>query len=194
MGEETGWTGAGTQQFWSQIAQWSLRRLENADYTVDVSLDKGAGQISVEAVDAKGDYQNFLDLQAIVATPKGQSITVPVKQTGPGHYEAEFATKEIGTYMVNLLTVNNGQTNTSQRVGASINYSPEFNTPEPNLNLLRRLAESGGGKLLDLANPADSAFLHDRRADLSAAGPVGMALEGLHSLVSAGCRRAADPA
>lgn len=65
--------------------------------------------------------------------------------------------------MVNLLSKKDGQTIASQRVGASINYSPEFNAPEPNLNLLRRLAESGGGRLLSLDNPADSAFLHDRR-------------------------------
>jgi uncharacterized membrane protein len=151
------------QQFWTQIAQWSLRRLENADLTTDVSVEQGEGQISVEALDAQENYRNFLDLQAVVVSPKGQKLTVPVKQTGPGHYEAKFPTKEVGTYMVNLLEQTNGVVVGSQRVGASINYSPEFNTAEPNLNLLRRLAESGGGKLLDLDNPAGSAFLHDRQ-------------------------------
>src|SRR5258708_3734684 len=29
------------RQFWSQIEQWSLRRLENADFTTDVTVDKG---------------------------------------------------------------------------------------------------------------------------------------------------------
>ncbi len=157
------WLGWGRyQQFWSQIAQWSLRRLENADLTTDVSVEQGEGQISVEALDAQENYRNFLDLQALVVSPKGVKMTVPVKQTGPGHYEAKFPTKEVGTYMVNLLEQTNGVVVGSQRVGASINYSPEFNTAEPNLNLLRRLAESGGGKLLDLDTPADSAFLHDR--------------------------------
>ncbi len=151
------------QQFWSQIGQWSLRRLENADFETDVSVDKGEGQISVEALDDQGNYRNFLDLEAVVASPKGERATVPVKQTGPGHYEAQFATREVGTYMVNLLDKKDGQVVGSQRVGASINYSPEFNTAEPNLNLLRRLAESGGGRLLDVENPADSAFLHDRQ-------------------------------
>ncbi len=51
------------RQFWSQTAQWSLRRLENADFTTEVSVDKGEGQISVEALDEKGDYRNFLNLQ-----------------------------------------------------------------------------------------------------------------------------------
>ena len=51
----------------------------------------------------------------------------------------------------------------SQVVGASVNYSPEFSAPEPNLNLLRRIAESGGGKVLDPAKPStENPFLHDR--------------------------------
>jgi uncharacterized membrane protein len=159
-----GWLGWGRyQQFWSQIGQWSLRRLENADFETDVSVDKGQGQISVEALDAQGNYRNFLDLEAVVATPKGERMSVPVKQTGPGHYEAEFPTRDVGTYMVNLLDKKDGQVVGSQRVGASINYSPEFNVSEPNLNLLQRLAESGGGRMLDMDTPAVSAFLHDRQ-------------------------------
>jgi hypothetical protein len=158
------WLGWGKyQQFWSQIAQWSLRRLENSDFTTDVSVDKGEGEISVDALDEQGNYHNFLDLQGIVVTPKGESITVPVKQTGPGHYEARFATKEVGTYVLNLLNRENGKVVSSQVVGASINYSPEFNASEPNVNLLRRLVESGGGRLLDPTDPLMNTFLHDRQ-------------------------------
>jgi uncharacterized membrane protein len=158
------WLGWGKyQQFWAQIAQWSLRGLENSDFNTEVSVDKGEGQISVDALDEQGNYHNFLDLEGIVVTPKGERISVPVKQTGPGHYEARFPTKEVGTYMLNLLDKKDGKVVGSQVVGASINYSPEFNAAEPNLNLLRRLAESGGGRVLDPENPADNTFLHNRQ-------------------------------
>ena len=151
------------QQFWSQIAQWSLRRLENADFTTDVSMDKGEGQISVEALNADGNYRNFLDLEGVVVSPKGETIHVPVTQTGPGHYEARFPTKEVGTYLVNLLDKTNGVVQARQVVGASINYSPEFTAAEPNISLLRRLAESSGGRVLDPENEADNTFLYDRQ-------------------------------
>lgn len=151
------------QQFWSQIAQWSLRRLENADFSTDVTMDKGDGQVSVEALDDQGNYRNFLDLKAIVVSPKGEKFSAPVVQTGPGHYEARFPTKEVGSYVVNILDQKDGQVRGSQVVGASINYSPEFNSSEPNMNLLRRLADSGGGKILDPDAPTDNTFLHDRR-------------------------------
>jgi uncharacterized membrane protein len=150
------------RQFWSQIAQWSLRRVENADFTTDVSVDKGQGLISVEALDEKGNYRNFLDLQTAVVSPKGERQTVRLEQTGPGHYEAKFPTKEVGTYLLNLMDMKDGKMQGSQVVGASVSYSPEFNAPEPNLNLLRRIAESGGGKMLDPGDTADNPFLHQR--------------------------------
>ncbi|MGI8964484.1 MAG: glutamine amidotransferase, partial [Limisphaerales bacterium] len=43
------------RQFWSQIAQWSLRKVENADFTSEVSVEKGEGNINVEALDPHGN-------------------------------------------------------------------------------------------------------------------------------------------
>lgn len=151
------------KQFWAQVAKWSLRRVDNADFSTDVSVEKGQGQISVEALDEKGNFRNFLNLQAVVVSPKGDRQTVQLDQTGPGHYEARFPTKHVGAYLVNLMDMKDGQIRGSQVLGASVNYSPEFNATEPNLNLLHRLAESGGGKVLDPRNVADSPFLHDRQ-------------------------------
>ena len=151
------------RQFWSQIGQWSLRRLENADFTTEVSVDKGEGVLNVEAVDDQGNYRNFLNLQAAVVSPKGERQTVRLEQTGPGHYEVRFPTKQVGAYLLNLMDIKNGQVRGSQVVGTSVNYSPEFNATEPNVNLLRRLAESGGGRILEPSVPALNPFSHDRR-------------------------------
>ncbi|HVM47195.1 MAG TPA: VWA domain-containing protein [Candidatus Acidoferrum sp.] len=151
------------RQFWSQIGQWSMRQLENADLTTEVSVEKGEGVINVEAVDDQGNFRNFLNLQALVASPKGERQTIRLEQTGPGHYEAHFPTKEIGQYMLNLSDIKDGKVRGSQIIGTSVNYSPEFNTSEPNYNLLRRLAESGGGKVLDPRATGVNPFLHDRQ-------------------------------
>src|ERR1044071_4271351 len=102
------------QQFWSQIGQWSLRRIENADFTTEITVDKGEGLISTDVVDDQGNYQNFLNLQAIVVSPKGERQTVHVEQTAPGHYETHFPTKEVGAYLVNLRDMKDGR---SQVIG-----------------------------------------------------------------------------
>ena len=151
------------RQFWSQIGQWSLRRLDSADFTTEVLVEKGEGLINVEALDEQGNYRNFLNLQAAVVNPKGERQNVRLEQTGPGHYEAHFQTKEVGAYLLNLMDIKDGELRASQVVGASVNYSPEFTAAEPNANLLRRLAESGAGKILDPLSPAVNPFLHDRQ-------------------------------
>jgi uncharacterized membrane protein len=150
------------RQFWSQIANWSLRRLENADFTTDVTVEKGEGVLSVEALDPQGNYRNFLNLQAVVVSPKGERQTVRLEQKGPGHYETRFPTKEVGAYLINLMQIENGQPSGSMVLGASVNYSPEFSASEPNAHLLKRLADAGGGRILNPDLPADNPFRHDR--------------------------------
>lgn len=150
------------RQFWSQAARWALRRVEDEEFTTEVAVEKGQGVITVEAVDEQGNYRNFLNLQAVVVSPKGERQTVRLEQTGPGHYEERFATKDVGAYLLNLMDLKDGQLRGSQVLGASVNYSPEFTEPEPNLHLLRRLTEAGGGRLLNPDHAADNPFLHDR--------------------------------
>jgi uncharacterized membrane protein len=151
-----GWEKYG--QFWRQIAQWSLRRVDAADFNTEVAVEKGEGRVSVEAIDAEGHYRNFLNLQLLVVSPKGERQLLSLPQTGPGHYDATFPTKEVGAYLMNLTDRASGQ---SQALGLSVNYSPEFDDAGPNTALLRRLAELGAGKVL---NPeTDNPFLHDRQ-------------------------------
>ncbi len=153
------------RQFWTQVAQWSMRRVENADFTTEVSVEKGEGVITVEALDEQGNYRNFLSLQTAIVGPKGERQTIRLEQTGPGRYEAHFPTRDVGAYLLNLMDVKDGQVRASQVIGASVSYSPEFNATEPNLPLLQRIAESSGGRLLPLEapTPKDNPFLHDRK-------------------------------
>ncbi len=151
------------RQFWSQVAQWALRKVENADFNTEISVDRGEGTVSVEAVDGNGNFRNFLNLETIVVSPKGERVTIPLHQTGPGHYEGKFPTKEVGAYLINLLEKKDGTLQASQVLGASVNYSPEFAAAEPNLNLLRRLHETSGGRMLDIRNPGLNPYDFDRK-------------------------------
>jgi uncharacterized membrane protein len=150
------------RQFWSQIANWSLRRLDDANLQADVNVDGGEGLISVDALDTQGNYRNFLNLQAVVVSPRGERHTVRLEQSGPGHYQAPFPTREIGAYLVNVLEIEEGQLVGTRALGASVNYSPEFEATDPNLHFLHRLAEAGAGRVLDPNRPADNPFLHNR--------------------------------
>lgn len=151
------------QQFWRQLVQWSLRRLEDADLTAEVTIEKGEGQLSVEALDEQGNYRNFLTLRATVVSPKGDRQVVTLRQTSPGHYETAFPMRDAGAYLINLAQLENGQVRGSQILGASLNYSPELATSEPNLHLLRRLAETTGGSVLSSDDVINNPYLRDRQ-------------------------------
>lgn len=151
------------RQFWSQLTQWALRKVDATEFNADVTLADGLGRIQVEALDGEGNFRNFLHLQTVVVDPKGQSQTVRLEQKGPGRYEAVFPAREVGAYMLNLLDLAEGQVRGSQALGASLNYSPEFGASGTRLPLLQRLAEIGGGRVVDPLNPADNPYLRDRQ-------------------------------
>ena len=158
------WIGWGDYQtFWSQIANWSLRRVETGNLDADVAIEQGRGIISVEAIDTDGNFRNFLDLQAVVVNPKGERELVPLTQTAAGRYEAEFETRETGSYLVHLRELEQGELRASQVIGANLDHSPEFAESRPNLARLERLAEIGGGKLLSRDFDRDNPFDHDRK-------------------------------
>ncbi|MED6314797.1 MAG: glutamine amidotransferase, partial [Verrucomicrobiota bacterium] len=71
------------QTFWSQLVNWSLRRVATSNLDVQVAIEQGSGYISVEAMDPSGNYRNFLDLQAAIVDPKGERELVRLKQTAP---------------------------------------------------------------------------------------------------------------
>jgi Ca-activated chloride channel family protein len=150
------------RQFWSQVAQWSLRKLENSDFNTEMAVERGEGVLSVEALDEQGDYRNFLNLEATVVSPKGDRQKVRLEQTAPGHYEVRFPTKEIGAYVAQLAQTKDGNIVAGQVVGTAVNYSPEFESTEPNLQLLKQLAESGGGLTINPLLRTDNPFVHDR--------------------------------
>ena len=149
------------QQFWSQAVRWSLRRVDASDHNARLAIDDGVGVLSVESLDAEGNFRNFLELRAAVVGPGGRRTDVVLEQTGPGRYEGRFAAGEVGAYLANLVETKDGRPVGSQVLGASVNHSPEFGTDGPDRARLQRLAEAGGGKLLD--PETDNPFLRDRR-------------------------------
>jgi hypothetical protein len=151
------------RQFWTQVAQWSLRRIAAAELQTEIAIENGEGVLQVEAADAAGEYRNFLTLEAVVVSPKGVRQTVRLQQTGAGRYEARFPMREVGAHLLNVMELDGGRVRAAQPAGASINHSPEFDTAGANLSLLQRLAELGQGRLLDPRKPEDNPFLLDRQ-------------------------------
>ncbi|HEX8834377.1 MAG TPA: VWA domain-containing protein, partial [Abditibacteriaceae bacterium] len=141
-----GWLGwSGFSKFWAQTVRWSMRQSSASDLQTAVDIDRGIGRITIEAVDEKGNFLNFLNPKARLVPPnmKGQDITL--EQTGPGRYEATFDARELGTYLVNIRTQRGDQIR-SQITGGVLPYSPEYNSVGTNQLLMTQIAETSGGE------------------------------------------------
>ena len=54
----------GFSKFWAQTVRWSMRQSTTGDLQTIVDIDKGRGKLTIEAVDAQGNFINFLDPKA----------------------------------------------------------------------------------------------------------------------------------
>jgi uncharacterized membrane protein/Mg-chelatase subunit ChlD len=147
-----GWSGY--SKFWAQAVRWSLRPFAPSDYSTQVTLEGNRGHIIVDALDDQGHYVNKLRFRARVAGPQTGGIKndpaaeEPMRQTAPGHYEGWFDAPQIGTYLVNVLQQkSDGGPQSSNVVGLSTAYSPEYKDTEPNRYLMTQLAQAGGGRV-----------------------------------------------
>jgi uncharacterized membrane protein/Mg-chelatase subunit ChlD len=154
--EWLGWSGF--SKFWSQSVRWSMRQSTASDLQTNVEIEKGIGKVTIEAVDEKGNFLNFLNPKARLIPPTLKGRDIALDQTGPGRYEATFDARELGTYLLNIRTTRNGKA-ASQITGGVLPYSPEYNAVGSNNFLLSQVADNSGGEQVE----ANKVFARERK-------------------------------
>ncbi len=144
------WTGY--SKFWAQAVRWSMRGSTSGDLQTNVTIDRGRGKVTIEAVDEKGNFLNFLSPKARLVTPDYKGQDIALDQTGPGRYEAQFDARQLGTYLVNIRT-QRGDKISSQITGGVLPYSPEYGAIGTDTYLLNALSERSNGDLLAFSKP-----------------------------------------
>jgi Ca-activated chloride channel family protein len=144
------WGGYG--QFWAQAIRWTMRSFTPSDFQTQVTMEGTRGHISVDAIDREGKFVNRLNFAARVAGPDADSgspaTEMPLRQTGPGHYEAWFDAAQTGTYLVNVTRQISGKPMEMTVTGLVVPYSPEYRDLTANEFLMTQLAAAGGGAAL----------------------------------------------
>jgi len=145
-------------KFWSQVVRSTMRKGTPTDFQTTVDISGGAGHVTIDAVDDKGNFLNLLKFNGSVVGPDNNAHPVTIDQTGPGRYEASFDAREVGNYLVNVARKGEGAPDVNV---VNIPYPPEYKDIAPNTSLLRRLAEETHGKY---APPAREVFKRDFRS------------------------------
>jgi uncharacterized membrane protein len=137
-----GWPGYG--KFWSQAVRWMVKRGRPTNWNTTVEEGRGVGTVTVEALDERGEFLNFLDLDAQIVGPDLKPQTLRLEQTAPGRYARAFPMKQVGAYLVTVVPRKDSAA--SQTTGLAVPYPPEYKDLKPNEFLLSQLADTTGGR------------------------------------------------
>lgn len=150
----------GYSKFWAQLVRQCMRKSDAKGVAVDIVHQAGKATISLDAVDANGRFTNQAETEMTIIDPQLGSRKIPLRQTAPGRYTAEFDTPNSGSYHLEMTQKQGGQTLFQQSRGLSVGYAEELRLKPTNEDLLKQISASSGGKFA--LDPSES-FKTDAR-------------------------------
>ena len=103
-------------------------------------------KITIDAFDDNGQFLNHADTKLTLIAPDLKSTEVAIQQTAPGRYEADVTTPSPGAWHFQVTQKVSGKTIFQQTRGLVVGYSDELRIREPNVELLKSIANDSGGK------------------------------------------------
>lgn len=138
--------------FWEQHVRWAMRPSGSADIRVTTEDLGDQTRVIVDALDQQGDRLNFMNFDARVVAPTGDSQRFSLRQVGPGKYEGAFDSAQSGAYVASMRYIVPGAAGESKEgsVQAAVTrpYADEYRTLQDNAALLRLVAERTGGRVV----------------------------------------------
>jgi len=147
-------------KLFGQTVRWTLRTTQRSEVVTSVVHRDSQGHIQLEAVDAKGEFVNFLEATAGVVYPDKTQGVLSLTQVGPGRYRGAFPAREQGAYLVGVAERKDQKMVGSEVASLVVPYSPEHRALALNEALLRDLTTISGGAA---PTQADQAFTQNRR-------------------------------
>jgi Mg-chelatase subunit ChlD len=152
-------------QFWGQLVREHMRQKRRQVFDMRAEIDPATGHVHavLDAVGADDRFENGLDAGLTVTGPQpgGPTRKVPMPQTAPGRYEADFPLDRYGSFLLHAAlekAVDDGHGNArsstvtvAESYGHVTNpYPREYLALSPDVATLAQAAAATGGSL----NPA----------------------------------------
>jgi Ca-activated chloride channel homolog len=146
--------------FWGQLVREHMRQRKRQVFDMRAEVDPTTGNVRavLDAIGADDRFQNGLDSTLSVTGPQpaGETRRVPMRQTAPGRYEADFPLERYGSYLLHAsldeaIEDAQGRTKTAtvaESFGHVTNpYPREYLALAADTATLGRAAEVTGGSL-----------------------------------------------
>ncbi|MEP3482034.1 MAG: VWA domain-containing protein [Fuerstiella sp.] len=132
--------------FWAQVIRHAMRKDDSKGVYVDIQRQGEQAVISMDAVDQNGQFVDQAETKLTVIDPKLGKQSIALKQTAPGHYEANLQTPEKGAYHLDLAqSQSNGEAQRISR-GLTVGYSDELKLLPPGEAALQQISRASGGR------------------------------------------------
>lgn len=138
------WPGFG--KFWSQVMRHAMRKSDAKGVIVQVTQRDRRATVTLDAIDPSGRFLNQAETDLTLIDPQLGLKKLPVRQTAPGRYVAEFETPQTGAYHLDLSQKQAGKLLYHQARGLHVGYPDELRLRPTNETLLQELARVTGGQ------------------------------------------------
>lgn len=147
-------------QFWAQLVREHMRTDRRRELPMEVRVEEDAIVAIVQGLTEDERFDNAYESRLLVRRGKARGQTAPSEQpleaafqlTAPGRYEARVPAAGFGSFVVEAKHSRRDQDGVARPLAVSHGhaarpYPREYASFEPNPELLRRLAEAGGGRV-----------------------------------------------
>ena len=156
LGRVMAWTSDAQGRWTAGLLQWSLANRFFGD-VVHASLPQpGDPALQVETR-VQGDHTHLLvtvpatsgaSIQVNAVTPDLSGANLTLSPTGPGRFEGDLPTDQVGSYLLHVSESAGGVVRHATTTGLVVPYSPEYRDLGTDTTRLKAIAQAGGGVLL----------------------------------------------
>ena len=156
LGRVTSWTSDAQGRWTADLLQWPFANRFFGDVVRYTLPQTGDPALRLET-QVRGDHTHLLvsaptysgaavTISAVAPDLSDQGLTLA--STGPGRFEGDLPTDQVGSYLLRVSQSVGGSTKHANTFGLVVPYSPEYRDLGTDLNSLRAIASAGGGTLI----------------------------------------------
>lgn len=143
--EWMGWPEFGP--FWAQVIRHTMRKSDTAGAFMTLQRDGSKASLTLDTVDPLGNFINDAETRLTLIGPGRKTERIQLRQVAPGRYQADFDATERGAYLMEVQQQTaGGEIGLRQNRALVVGYPDELRIRPTNQSLLRRIAQSSGGR------------------------------------------------
>src|SRR4029077_15641437 len=156
LGRVMAWTSDAQGRWTAALLHWPAANRFFGDIVRYTLPQAGDPALQLEA-QVQGEHAHLLapappysgaTVTVSTVTPDLSDQQLALASTGPGRFEGDLPTDQVGSYLLHVTQSAGGVTRHTNTFGVVVPYSPEYRDLGTDANSLRAIAAAGGGTLI----------------------------------------------